>query len=324
MQLPSYTIIIPALNEEKRLPMCLESILQIDYPRTSVEIIVVDNGSMDHTRAIAEAYGCTVLRYDQITVAGLRNRGAEEAQNDILLFIDADCTVSGDLLRVAAPYSSAKDISVWGAPPSIPAEASWVQRAWYVIRRKKDEIQAVEWLESMNLFVPREKFAEIGGFDEALVTCEDVDFCYRASKTGKVIADSRLKVVHWGEAATLRIFFKKEYWRASSSIEGALRHGLRLGEMASLILPFYFGVFLPMLGIYGIAMADGAVVAVAGALSGTPAAILIWKNRSKLVQLHQIPGLFVVLQVYFTARTLAAYRETLGLIGKVSREEMSA
>ena len=92
------SIIIPTLNEEKYLPLLLESIKKqkdfFDY-----EIIVADAGSKDKTLEIAKNYGC-------ITVGGglpskARNEGAKITNGNTLLFLDADVILTNDFLKLA-------------------------------------------------------------------------------------------------------------------------------------------------------------------------------------------------------------------------------
>ena len=80
------SIIIPTLDEEKHLPLLLESIKKQDF--SDYEIIAADAGSEDKTLEIAKDYGC------KIVAGGLpargRNQGAKAARGDLLLFLDAD------------------------------------------------------------------------------------------------------------------------------------------------------------------------------------------------------------------------------------------
>lgn len=80
------SIIIPTLNEEKYLPLLLNSIKKQDF--TNYEIIVADNNSRDKTREIAKSFGCKIVQ-GGLPAEG-RNRGAKLAKGDILLFLDAD------------------------------------------------------------------------------------------------------------------------------------------------------------------------------------------------------------------------------------------
>jgi len=53
---PLVSVIIPTLNEEKNIGRCLESIGKQTYPKERIEVIVVDNNSMDKTRKIVKKF----------------------------------------------------------------------------------------------------------------------------------------------------------------------------------------------------------------------------------------------------------------------------
>ena len=81
------SVIIPALNEEKSIPLVIN-----DIPKDIVdEIIVVDNGSMDNTTSVAEKAGAIVVR-EEIKGYGLAcQRGISSAGSaDIIVILDAD------------------------------------------------------------------------------------------------------------------------------------------------------------------------------------------------------------------------------------------
>jgi len=244
------SIIIPAKNEEKNIVRCIESILVNTYPSTGYEVIVVDNGSTDRTADLAKSCGATVYRKPGVTVSALRNYGARKSRGKILAFLDADCTVERDWLKSSARYFRREDVVCFGSPPCIPANPTWVQQTWFRVRDPEKKLRETGWLESMNMFVRRGAFEQVGGFDERLTTCEDVDISYRLSAHGKIISDPDIKAIHHGEARTIREFFRKELWRGKSNYQGVLRHGLQLKEVPSLILPFHFGISALLVAIF--------------------------------------------------------------------------
>ncbi|PIR76540.1 MAG: hypothetical protein COU32_01600 [Candidatus Magasanikbacteria bacterium CG10_big_fil_rev_8_21_14_0_10_42_10] len=83
------SIIIPARNEENFLPACLTAISAM-HTKKRVEVIVVDNGSTDRTKSIAESYGVNVLAEMTPGVGRARARGTAVAQGTYVLHIDAD------------------------------------------------------------------------------------------------------------------------------------------------------------------------------------------------------------------------------------------
>lgn len=299
------SIIIPTYNEEEHLPACLDSIFSINYPKEDIEVIVIDNGSTDQTREIAKSYGVRVLRDDSMNVSGLRNFGASQSKGDILAFVDADCIVSKEWLRNASRYFDNMDVAVWGAPATLPKESTWVQQTWYLVRQKEKQVQKVDWLETMNLFVRKEQFMAIGGFIATLVTCEDVDFCYRLRKHGKILSDGRIDVTHLGEAKTVKEFIKKEIWRGRSNLSGILSHGLSLKELPSLSIPLYFGIFLPIIFLVSVVFLDSIWFLAWLLLYLLPSVAVLFKLRSKKIGLLAWLRLLFLVQIYFFSRTIA-------------------
>ena len=64
---------------------------------------------------------------------------------------------------------------------------------------------------------------------------------------GRIVSDSAIAVIHYGEAATLREFAGKEIWRGRGNLRGIISHGFSFKELPSLAIPAYFGILLPLL-----------------------------------------------------------------------------
>ncbi len=304
------SIIIPAYNEEKHIGPCLRSILNTDFPNTDYEIILVDNGSTDRTREIAEQFNVRIFITPDKNISGLRNLGAEHANGEILAFIDADCLATPQWLKNASHHIQNNKLAAWGAPPEIPDNPTWVQNAWFSIRKNEAGIEYVNWLESMNLFVRKDYFTNIGGFNESLVTCEDVDFCYRIGRYGKILSDTSIKTIHLGEAHDVKTFFAKELWRGQSNLQGLRSHGIRRQELPSLMVPVYFGIFIPILMLISVILGNTYILMIAFFLIFFPAMGVIYKKKKNL-NIHLMFNLFLLLQVYFFARTVAVVKKTI-------------
>ncbi len=231
------SFIVPAWNEAERIAACIESIVAVEACGCQSELIVMDNGSTDGTVRIASELGARVEHRPGDTISTLRNSGARIARGKYLAFIDADVLIDPAWIANAMREIKADDVAMVGSSPSIPSDASWVVRTWHLQVTARPVYGRRPWLASMNVLVDREIFLSLGGFDETLVTCEDVDLGYRISRSYEIINDARIAAVHLGEAKTLRELFRKESWRGSSNYSGALRHGIERGELPSLILP---------------------------------------------------------------------------------------
>lgn len=95
----TFSFIIPALNEENLIAGCIKSIKR--QKKVVDEIIVVDNGCVDSTVAIARELDCKVVKEGERGIANAKNRGAQIANGDVLCFIDADGVVSPNWLKEA-------------------------------------------------------------------------------------------------------------------------------------------------------------------------------------------------------------------------------
>lgn len=93
------SVVIPALNEESCISRCLTSVLDQDYPRERMEVVVVDNGSTDATASVAHQFPVIVVEEVRRGVARARNAGILAASGEIIAFIDADCIAKQDWLR---------------------------------------------------------------------------------------------------------------------------------------------------------------------------------------------------------------------------------
>jgi glycosyltransferase involved in cell wall biosynthesis len=105
-------VIIPALNEEEAVGDVVRAV-----PRQRIdEIIVVDNGSTDATDQVATAAGARVVREDRRGYGYACLAGANEADSDVLVFLDADGTFDpAELSGLVAPIASGEADLVLGS-----------------------------------------------------------------------------------------------------------------------------------------------------------------------------------------------------------------
>lgn len=101
MERPLLSVVVPVYNGTKVLPHALKALERSDLPRAMWELIVVDDASTDETASLAAAHADTVvrLRWQPHGPSFARNRGAEVARGDVLVFIDADVCVHPATLR---------------------------------------------------------------------------------------------------------------------------------------------------------------------------------------------------------------------------------
>src|ERR1700761_8163860 len=223
----SISIIIPALNEERMIGRCLESLTKLDFARERFEAVLVDNGSRDNTLTIAESFkdrlNIRILQKSGVRISALRNTGAQVATGDILAFLDADCLASNDWLDRIFILAPADGAGVLGAHYLLPEDSSWVGRTWHRYQ-EAPKAGEVSHIPAGDLIMRREDFLRLGGFDETIQTNEDYELCERARAAGmKVRAFPEIGVVHLGTAQSLKVFFRKQAWHGTHVIKVFLR-----------------------------------------------------------------------------------------------------
>ena len=187
---PLVSFVIPVRNDAHRLRRCLASILANDYPRSLIEIVVVDNDSTDGSGAAAREHGAIVLRGSGSCVAELRNRGARASLGSIIAFADADHEINATWISSAVDILSNRDVTATGCAYLADPNANWVQQQYDGLRVRPDRQEEVTWIGSGNFAVKRQAFEAVGGYNPSLTACEDVDLCNRLRLTGhRIVAD---------------------------------------------------------------------------------------------------------------------------------------
>lgn len=172
------SVIIPALNESGLLPKLLDRLDRQTF--RDFEIIVADAGSTDGTREICRSRGVTVVDGGMPAVG--RNRGAAVAQGARLFFFDADVLPPDDFMEKALEEMDAQGMRLatcWFEPDSEnPLDELLFELANTFV---KLSLKTDPHAGGFAIFVDRELFDRVGGFDESLRLAEDHDFVKRAA-----------------------------------------------------------------------------------------------------------------------------------------------
>ena len=194
------SVVIPTLNEEKRLGALLAVFTPERRRRFGLEVVVTDGGSTDGTLGIARRLADRVVVHagpERQTIAAGRNPGAAAATGRTLLFFNADVrfpdAVDGFLADLIAEAEAGAATCRVGVHPS---EATWADRLvletcnvlFYGLNvvgagMGRGECHAVR----------RDVFEAVGGYNAAYVAGEDFDLFNRIAQAGRRGASGRIR-----------------------------------------------------------------------------------------------------------------------------------
>ncbi len=177
------SIIIPARNEEQHLPRLLKSIKK--QKQQPYEVILADNDSQDNTREIAKKYNTKIVQGGIPSIG--RNRGAQVAQTDTLIFMDADTYFlrENDLKQIYNKFQK-KNFDI----------ASCYFKAEKGQKGTQHFLNILKWIASRKaniflkgdfgafLILKKDAFDRVNGFDEELVVTEDTSLVKKLSRLG--------------------------------------------------------------------------------------------------------------------------------------------
>ncbi len=231
------SIIVTTRNEERHIAACLESVRRQDFPAEKMETIVVDNASTDRTKEIAREYTPLVFDHGPERSAQ-RNFGISRARGRYILYLDADMSLSEELLKECLEKCERENLAGLYIPERVVGEGFWIkvrdfERGFY----DGTCIDAVR-------FVLRKTALEIGGFDENLNGPEDWDFDRRLRAAGKVKI-ARAKIFHDEGRFNLRRYLKKKSYYSRDFAAYIAKWGREDAEIKK-----QFGVYYRYLGVF--------------------------------------------------------------------------
>ena len=183
-----FSVIVPTWNEADALPALLESLRRQTVQE--FEVIIADSGSTDGTETVSRAFGARYLPGERKGPAEGRNRGAEVACTDTLVFVDADCLVPPDLLERIG-FSLDDPAAVGGATMFRPADGTVGERTLFFFANAYQRAM-IAWGFPHNagfcFFFRRSAFRRLSGMREDLLLNETHDIALRSRTLGTFVS----------------------------------------------------------------------------------------------------------------------------------------
>lgn len=222
--LPFVSIVIPVYNGARTVRLCLDAILQLDYPRERYEVIVVDNNSTDGTPEIVSQYPVRLLYERELQGPhAATNTGLRQAQGEIIVFTDSDCVPETGWLRaLVAPFADEHVVATGGKIEAYQP-ASRVERFLAEARPSKNCLRMSEsWATSIvtgNAAYRADAIHAVGLFNANMYTGSEVDLAWRVqSTTGKTVVYVPQAVVYHIFSPSVRRMFRQFRIRGYSEI----------------------------------------------------------------------------------------------------------
>jgi glycosyltransferase involved in cell wall biosynthesis len=212
LESPRFSVIIPAYNEERLLPLLLDSIARAREAYAggadAVEVIVADNASTDSTAAVASARGCRVARVEKRVIAAARNGGARAARGAVLCFVDADTRIH--------PSTFAAIDEVLATGRCIAGSTGVRFERWFAgLAAAYAMVIPLVWVTGMDtglVFCLKEDFEAVGGYDESRRIAEDVAFLWALKRLGWRRGQRLVRLRRFKAIASLRKFDEYGDW----------------------------------------------------------------------------------------------------------------
>ncbi|HWB07475.1 MAG TPA: glycosyltransferase [Verrucomicrobiales bacterium] len=180
------SIVIPAFNEEKLLPVTLAAVNGAAGALTEKgithSVIVCDNNSTDRTAEIARANGAETIFEAVNHISRSRNTGATLATGEWILFLDADSQPSRELFADLAVVLLDESVLFGGCRLVLDEPHGMGNRLiqfWHWLAKKK------RWAAGSFFFVRRSAFEAAGGFSTRLYASEEIDLSIRLGRLAK-------------------------------------------------------------------------------------------------------------------------------------------
>jgi glycosyltransferase involved in cell wall biosynthesis len=178
------SVIVPVFNGERFLAEALRSVLDQDH--RPIEVIVIDDGSTDHSAEIAGSSEHVVLiRQANLGPAAARNAGLARATGSFFTFLDADDRMApGRITTQLEHLAGHPDTGCVAMSQELILEPGMTIPTWLRPMHAPDEVATTY---AMSAMIRRAASERVGGFDESYRFGEDLDWFFRMRELGIVV-----------------------------------------------------------------------------------------------------------------------------------------
>lgn len=186
-EFPKISIVIPVYNAISTIDLCLESILNLNYPNNKFEIIVVDNGSDDGSDEVVKKHNVKLF-YETLLKSSYqaRNKGIVNSNGELIVFTDSDCIATPNWLTNLVKDWHDTSIGCYAGevlaykPHTLVEKYS--DRKQMISNKLALKCEYMPYTVTANTSYRKEVFERIGLFNPRLFSGGDNDFSWRMQK----------------------------------------------------------------------------------------------------------------------------------------------
>lgn len=212
-------MIIPTYNSDSTLEVCLKSIKVQTY--SNIEVIVVDNYSVDETRRIAKEHHARFLLQGPERSAQ-RNYGARNANGEYFFFIDSDMKLTPNLVGECVSVASLMEADAVVVPEFSIGESFWAK----VKALDRATTIGDPFFEAARFF-KRRAFERLGGYDKEITGVEDYDAQARLEELRMKQTRVNTFIIHLEGDVNLGRHLMKKYYYLGNSKKYLVKHPWR-------------------------------------------------------------------------------------------------
>ena len=309
---PTVSVIVPCLNESKRIHLLLLAVAAQTYPLEKVDITIADGGSTDNTREVIADFAkrnpllkIQIIDNPTVTIPSALNRAIRSSKGEVILRLDAHSAPMPNYIQLSVKaLVEGKGDNVGGIWIIKQSKSGWISRAISVAAanpigvgnaryRYTDQASYVDTVPFGCFY--RSLIDRVGMFDETLLTNEDYEFNARVRNAGgKIWLDPAIQCVYYSRDSLSKLikqYFRYGFWKYKmlkrypktilwrQALPPLFLLSLIIGTMLSLVYaPFFIMVELELLVYLLCVIAAGIIEAVrkkdAALITGFPLAVV--------------------------------------------------
>ncbi|MCD4759425.1 glycosyltransferase [archaeon] len=260
---PKLTVLIPAYNEEETIADTLKTVLACDYPKNKLEVMVIDDGSVDKTAQIVKRFkGVVLFSKKNSGKADSVNQGIKKAKGEFIMIIDADSYPNKDAFRELMKYFVDEKVGAATGTVMVGNKNTLLEKMQameYVLiawtRKTLDAMQSVFVTPGALSAYRKSALEDVGYFDKSIMT-EDIEIAWNLLRHNWKVRMSTRAQGYTTAPTKYRIWYNQRIRWNVGGFQTLTKHWKSLGKtdynmFGVFVIPFFLShLFISFSGFF--------------------------------------------------------------------------